>query len=128
MYVINTLLFVPVLLAERGIMLIVTPIAKEKLKQALLEEQVIDPEVIFRITPVHSMPNRLGIALDKENKDDQVVKSEEGMKVLLIESNLACELEGMVLDYKKTSQGEGFKISKCTPIETSQREVHKWWN
>ena len=128
MYVRDTLLFVPALLAERGTMLIVTSLAKEKLKKALLKEQVNDPEVIFRITPVHSMPNRLGIALDKENKDDQVVKSEEGMKVLLIEVNLACELEGMVLDYKKTSQGEGFKISKSSPIETSQRGVHKRWN
>lgn len=124
----DTLSFVPVPLAERGIMLIVTPIAKKKLKKALLEEQVTDPEVIFRITPVHSMPSRLGISLDKENKDDQVVKSEEGMKVLLIESNLAHELEGMVLDYKKTSQGEGFKISKTSPIEAYQRGEQKWWN
>jgi len=119
-----TLSFVPVPLAERGIMLIVTPIAKEKLKKALLEEQATDPEVIFRITHVHSMPNRLGIALDKENKDDQVVKSEEGMKVLLVESTLAHELEGMVLDYKKSSQGEGFKISKTSPIEA----CYKRWN
>jgi Fe-S cluster assembly iron-binding protein IscA len=127
-YVRDTLSFVPVPLAERGIMLIVTPIAKEKLKKALLEEQATDPEVIFRITPVHSMPNRLGIALDKENKDDQVVKSEEGTKVLLIESSLAHELEGMVLDYKKSSQGEGFKISKTSPTETCQRGEQKWWN
>ena len=127
-YVRDTLSFVPVPLAERGIMLIVTPIAKKKLKKALLEEQATDPGVIFRITPVHSMPSRLGIALDKENKDDQVVKSEEGMKVLLIESNLAHELEGMVLDYKKTSQGEGFKISKTSPIEAYQRGEQKWWN
>ena len=53
-YVRVTLSFVPVPLAERGIMLIVTPIAKEKLKKALLEEQATDPEVIFRITPGHS--------------------------------------------------------------------------
>ena len=109
-------------------MLIVTSLAKEKLRNALLEEQISDPEVIFRITPVHSMPNRLGIALDKENKNDRVVKSKEGMKVLLIETNLAQELEGMVLDYRKTPQGEGFKISKYTPIETYQREAHKRWN
>ncbi len=106
----------------------VTPVAREKLKKALLEEQVTDPEVIFRITPVHSMPNRLGIALDKENKDDQVVKCGEGIKVLLIESNLSQELEGMVLDYQKTSQGEGFKISKPSPINTYQREGHRGWN
>jgi hypothetical protein len=79
-------------------MLEVTARAKEKLREALFEEQRADPEIIFRITPIHSMPDRLGIALDKENGGDQVVKSEEGIKVLLIESHLAQKLEEMVLD------------------------------
>ena len=109
-------------------MLEVTAKAKKKLKEALLEEQITDPEVTFRIIPVHSMPNRLGIALDKENKGDQVVKSEEGIKILLIESYLAQELEGMVLDYRKTSKGEGFTIAKLPSIEADHREEHKWWN
>ena len=104
-------------------MLEVTEEAKEKLKEALLEEQVRDPEVTFRITPVHSMPERLGIALDKENKGDRVVKSEEGIKILLIESDLAQELEGMVLDYQQTSQGSGFKILRLSSIETRQGEA-----
>ena len=128
MYVRDTFSFVPVSLAERGIMLIVTPTAKEKLKKALLEEQITDPEVTFRITPVHSMPDRLGIALGKENKGDQVVKSEEGIKILIIESNLAQELEGMVLDYQKSPHGEGFTISKLHSIEEHQGEERKWWN
>ncbi|MBN1363786.1 MAG: hypothetical protein JW976_03180 [Syntrophaceae bacterium] len=128
MYVRDIFLFVPAPVAERGMMLIVTTLAKEKLKKALLEEQETDPEVIFRITPVHSMPDRLGIALDKENKDDQVVTCEEGTKVLLVESHLAHELEGMVLDYIITSQGEGFKISKRSPIDARQRGNHAWWN
>lgn len=109
-------------------MLIVTPMAKEKLKEALLEEQEMDPEVIFRITPVHSMPERLGIALDKENRGDQVVTSEEGMKVLLVESHLAHELEGMILDYQITAQGEGFKISKLSPLKTPDKGKQTWWN
>ena len=95
-------------------MLIVTPRAKEKLKESLLEEQIIDPEVTFRITPVHSMPNRLGIALDKENKGDQIVKSKEGIKILLIQSDLVQGLEGMVLDYQESLQSAGFTISKFT--------------
>lgn len=95
-------------------MLIVTPRAKEKLKESLLEEQIIDPEVTFRITPVHSMPNRLGIALDKENKGDQIVKSKEGIKILLIQSDLVQGLEGMVLDYQESLQAAGFTISKFT--------------
>jgi Fe-S cluster assembly iron-binding protein IscA len=95
-------------------MLIVTPRAKEKLKESLLEEQIIDPEVTFRITPIHSMPNRLGIALDKENKGDQIVKSKEGIKILLIQSDLVQGLEGMVLDYQESLQAAGFTISKFT--------------
>ena len=95
-------------------MLIVTPRAKEKLKESLLEEQIMDPEVTFRITPVHSMPNRLGIALDKERKGDQVVKGEEGIKILLIRSDLFQELEGMILDYQGSLQAAGFTITKLT--------------
>ena len=95
-------------------MLIVTPRAKEKLKESLLEEQIMDPEVTFRITPVHSMPNRLGIALDKERKGDQVVKGKEGIKILLIRSDLFQELEGMILDYQGSLQAAGFTISKLT--------------
>ncbi len=49
-------------------MLILTPRAKEKLKESLLEEQIMDPEVTFRITPIHSMPNRLGISWIKKEK------------------------------------------------------------
>ena len=109
-------------------MLIVTPRATEKLKESLLEEQIIDPEVIFRITPIHSMPNRLGIALDKENRSDKVVKTGEGIKVLLIHSDLAQKLEGMVLDYQKTPQSESFTISRLPSIEAYHTEKPKLWN
>ena len=46
-------------------MLEVTARAKEKLREALFEEQRVDLEIIFRITPIASMPDRLGIKLDK---------------------------------------------------------------
>ena len=104
-------------------MLEVTAKAKEKLREALFEEQRADPEIIFRITPINSMPDRLGIALDAEKGGDQVVESEEGIKVLLIESHLAQKLEGMVLDYQEKPQGKGFKILKRPSIETRQGEA-----
>ena len=105
-------------------MLEVTAKAKEKLREALFEEQRADPEIIFRITPIHSMPDRLGIALDTEKvQGDQIVESEEGIKVLLIESHLAQKLEGMVLDYLETPQGEGFRISRRPLIEARQGEA-----
>ena len=96
-------------------MLTVTEKAKEKLKEALLQEQTTETKVAFRITPTHSMPDRLGIALDREKEGDQVVESEDGIKVLLVESDLAQKLEGMVLDYHETLQSAGFTISKLTP-------------
>ena len=104
-------------------MLEVTVKAKEKLREALFEEQIVDPEIIFRITPIHSMPDRLGIALDTEKGGDQVVESEEGIKVLLIEFHLAQKLEGMVLDYQEKPESKGFKILKRSSIETRQGEA-----
>jgi Fe-S cluster assembly iron-binding protein IscA len=95
-------------------MLTVTDTAKGKLKEAL-QEQTTDPEVAIRIIPSRSTPNRLELVLDKEKEGDQVVESEGGTKVLLIGSDLAPELEGMVVDYQEKPQGAGFSISKLAP-------------
>jgi len=94
-------------------MLTVTPRAKEKLKE-VLQKQTTDPDVAIRVTSNYSMPHCLDLVLDKEKKGDQVVESREGIKVLLIRSDLAQVLEGMVLDYKETLQGADFTISKLT--------------
>jgi Fe-S cluster assembly iron-binding protein IscA len=107
-------------------MLEVTARAREKLQEALLEEQTGVPQTTYRITPIPSMPNRLGIALDKEKRGDQVVKSKEGIKILLVQSDLAQELEGMVLDYQETPRGEGFTISQRAAAQAYQE--HKRWN
>ena len=107
-------------------MLEVTARAREKLQEALLEEQTAVPQTTYRITPIPSMPNRLGIALDKEKRGDQVVKSSEGVKVLLVQSDLAQDLEGMVLDYQVTSSGEGFTISQRSVAQIHQG--HTRWN
>lgn len=55
-----------------------------------------------RIIPSPSMPNRLGLVLDKEKEGDQVVGIEDVRKVLLIGPDLATGLEGAVLDYQET--------------------------
>ena len=106
-------------------MLEVTIRAREKLQEALLEEKTTVSQVSYRITPIPTMPNRLGIALDKEKKGDQVVKSKEGLKVLLIQADLAKELEGMILDYLDTPQGQGFTINKI-PAYTTDLEKKRW--
>ena len=107
-------------------MLEVTTRALEKLQEALLEEKVATSQVSYRITPIPSMPNRLGIALDKEKKGDQVVKSKEGLKVLLVQAELAEELEGMILDYQETPNGRAFTINKIPTYTTDWKK--KRWN
>ena len=69
------------------------------------------------------MPSRLGIALDKENENDHVVESDDGVKVLLIEPRLAQKLKGMVLDYQEKPQGKGFRILKLPSIAPRQGEA-----
>jgi Fe-S cluster assembly iron-binding protein IscA len=95
-------------------MLSVTTTAKEKFKEAL-QSRTTDPEVAVRIIPSPSKPNRLELVFDKEKNGDQVVKTEEGRKVLLIGADLIPALEEMVVDYKETTEGTGFTISKPAP-------------
>ncbi len=95
-------------------MLTVTTIAKEKFEEAL-QKHTTDPEIAIRIVSSPSKPNRLELVLDKEKEGDQIVETEGGRKVLLIESDLASALEETVVDYKETPEGTGFTISKPGP-------------
>ena len=92
----------------------VTPTAKQKLK-AKLQELKTDTEMIIRLIPSPSTPGRLEMVLDKEREGDQVVKSDDGTKVLIIGADLVPILEEMVIDFRETSQGAGFAISKSDP-------------
>jgi len=92
-------------------MLTVTATAKEKLEEAL-QVQTTEPEMAIRIIASPSQPNRLELVLDKEEEGDQVVETEGGIKVLLIGPDLAPALDGLVVDYEETPEGEGFTMSK----------------
>lgn len=92
-------------------MLKVTASAKERLKEAL-QRQTTHPKAAIRIILSSSTPNQLDFALDKEREGDQVVKSEDGMKLLLVEPDLASVLSEMVIDYQETPQGRGLALSK----------------
>lgn len=94
-------------------MILVTSKAKEKLKEAL-QEQKANPEEAFRINPFLSMSNSFWLTLDNEKVGDQVIKSEEGVKMLLIRSDLILGLGEVVLDYQETPQVSGFTMSKFT--------------
>lgn len=95
-------------------MLTVTATAKEKFEEAL-QVETPEPEMAIRIIASPSMPNRLELVLDKEGEGDQVVESEEGIKILLIGPDLAPALDGMVIDYQETPEGAGFTISELAP-------------
>lgn len=90
-------------------MLRVTATAKEKLKETL-RSNTEDPEIAVRIFPSPSSPGRLKLVLDKEKEGDQVVKTEDGKKILLVGSNLAMALERMIFDYqhKQSPEESGF--------------------
>jgi thioredoxin 1 len=101
-------------------MLTITANAKEKLKEAL--QQQPEPEMSIRIAPSPSQPDQLQLGLDKEKEGDQVVKTEEGAKLLLVGPDLVPALEGIVMDYQETPQGSGFTMSRPTP-ETGASKV-----
>lgn len=92
-------------------MLTVTAKAKEKLLEAL-QRQTTDPGVALRIVPSASVPNRLDLVLDKEREGDEVTEGEDGVKLLLLGPELAPVLDGLIIDYQETPEGEGFTISK----------------
>jgi Fe-S cluster assembly iron-binding protein IscA len=94
--------------------LTVTTTAKEKFREAL-QTATTDPEVAMRITLSPSKPNRLSLVLDKEKEGDQVVRTEEGRKVLLVGADLGPALDEVVIDYKETTEGTGFTIEKPPP-------------
>jgi Fe-S cluster assembly iron-binding protein IscA len=54
------------------------------------------------------------MVLDRETEGDQVVES-EGVKILLLGTEIAQALEGMVIDYQETPEGASFTISKLAP-------------
>ena len=91
-------------------MLKVTTTAKKKFKK-LLQKQDSDKGFSIRVTPSPSKKNMFDLVLSKEKEGDQVVKSEEGINILLIGPDVASTLEGKVINYRETSEGARFLIS-----------------
>ena len=92
-------------------MLTITPQAQEKLIEAL-KAHTRDPKMAIRICLNPSMPKRLDLILDKAKKGDCILKTMDGMKVLVIQSHLATKLEGLLLDYEEVI--EDFIIFEMT--------------
>ena len=91
-------------------MVTVTAQAAQKLRENL-QAVTTDPEVGIRLILSPSIPNRIEMVLEKDKEGDQVVES-EGVKILLLDPEIAQLLEGMVIDYEETPQGGKFTISK----------------
>ena len=81
-------------------MLQITTKAEEKLEE-FLQKLKVNKKVAMRIVLSRTKPNEAGLKLDKERAGDQVIESKGGRKLLLMQSNVATELEGMVFDHKK---------------------------
>ena len=92
-------------------MLTVTNAAKEKLKSRLLRLKT-GTETTIRLIPAPKKPGKWKMIWDKEKPEDQVVESKEGIKILLVGADLVRAIEGMVVDFRTTSQGTGFAIYK----------------
>jgi thioredoxin 1 len=96
-------------------MLTVTAQAKEKLKEALGQQE--GPQVAIRIVPSGSQPGQLQLALDSPKEEDQVVERDEGSELLIMGPDVAAAVDGMVMDYQETPQGSGFTMTREAPQE-----------
>ena len=90
-------------------MLTVTEVAKEKLKSRLLRLKT-GSETTIRLIPAPKRPGKWKMIWDKEKAEDQVVESKDGIKILLVGVDLVRAIEGMVVDFRTTSEGTGFAI------------------
>jgi thioredoxin 1 len=96
-------------------MLTVTAQAKEKLKEALDQQE--DSQMAIRIVPSGQQPGQLQLALDSPKEEDQVVETDEGSELLVVGPDVAMAVDGMVMDYKETPQGSGFTMTREAPQE-----------
>ena len=94
-------------------MVTVTALAAEKLNEGL-QAATTDPEVCIRLALSSSVPNRIEMVLDKAKEEDQIVEN-EGTKLILLDPEIAQQLEGMVIDYEESPQGGKFTLTKLAP-------------
>jgi len=87
-------------------MLTVTEAAKQRLKETLLAN-TDDREAGLRLKM--KPPGQLGLVLDRQSPADSVVEY-EGLKVLLVEAEMADLLQEATLDVQNTSNGTKLAI------------------
>ena len=92
-------------------MLTVTLQAAEELK-TVAQAQIENPEEAFRLVPTG--PGQLALAIDVVREGDQVTEH-EGVKILLVGLELTEAVDGLVLDYEETPEGNRFIMSRPDP-------------
>ena len=92
----------------------VTKAAKEKLESRLLRLKK-GTKTTIRLIPAPKKPGKWKMIWDKERPKDQVVKSADGIKILLVGADLVRAIEGMVVDFRTTPEGTGFAIYSLRP-------------
>jgi Fe-S cluster assembly iron-binding protein IscA len=91
-------------------MVTVTAEAAGKLWEELQSEGT-NPEMSFRLVQSDSEIGKLQMVMGTPEEGDHVVEH-QGAKVLLLDPTVSKMLEGRVINYEHTLQGEGFTISK----------------
>ena len=88
-------------------MLAVTDRAKAMLKETL-SESTDKPGIALRLKRDEEL-GKLSIMLDIEREGDQVIDHEE-LKVLLVDTDLSFEMEGISLDFNENVEGSGWVL------------------
>jgi Fe-S cluster assembly iron-binding protein IscA len=89
-------------------MLTVTDNAKDKLMETLLAN-TDDREIGLRLSM--KSPGRLGLVLDRESPTDDVIEH-EGLKLLMVGTELVGLLEGATIDVQDTPDGPKLVVLK----------------
>jgi len=87
-------------------MLTVTESAKQKLRQTLITN-TNDQEAGLRLTM--EPPGQLGLVLDRESPNDSLIEH-EGLKVLIVDHELAELLQEATIDVQDTHDGPKLTI------------------
>jgi Fe-S cluster assembly iron-binding protein IscA len=96
-------------------MVTVTGRAKERLVQAL-RKQTKDPDKAIRLVLAPSPFTPLGFILDEQEEGDQVVRAEDGSKVLLLGPSVGAALDHSLIDYCETELGAAFTLARLGPV------------
>lgn len=95
---------------KRNFRITLTKLAKEKLKETI-KEKANKPDLSVRIIPSPQKENCFKFVIDRERDGDHIFENEEGLKVLLLQSEVALNLEGYIIDYKTTAGVAAFTIN-----------------